>query len=267
MERLLVGIIAFVLALATSACGGGEATDREGQAQMPASSQDLVGEHFEVVVEELEGAGFTNIETRPLGDLITGWLKDDGEVEKIRIDGSNTFSKGKWFAADTKIVITYHSFPERDNQSTETKPEPDPATSESEPNETTPAPEPGETKVPPTKAEPEPKDVAETDEVRSAALEARLREIFGGVESMTELLFEMPDEWPGYVVDVRVEGSHAYFTLQVDGSTPDGQQLGEQATRALSTLLGKDDVKGIDWLIVEDGAGVVIDQTMPSPNY
>lgn len=113
MRRALLGLLALFLVVATAACSG-SGSDREGEAQMPASSSAYLGEHFEIAVEELESAGFTNVQTKALGDLITGWLKDDGEVEKIRIDGSNSFSKGAWFPADTKILITYHSFPEED---------------------------------------------------------------------------------------------------------------------------------------------------------
>lgn len=113
MRRALLGILALLLAATTAACSGGE-SNRGEEVQMPASSSAYVGEHFEIAVEELESAGFTNVQTRALGDLITGWLKDDGEVEKIRIDGSNSFNKGAWFPADTKILIIYHSFPEKE---------------------------------------------------------------------------------------------------------------------------------------------------------
>jgi|LSQX01.1.fsa_nt_gb hypothetical protein len=112
MKRALVGLLAIIFAVTTTACSG-LGPNREGQVQMPASSSDYVGEHFEIAVEELEGAGFTNVQTKALGDLITGWLKDDGEVEKIRVDGGNSFSRGAWFPSDTRILITYHSFPEK----------------------------------------------------------------------------------------------------------------------------------------------------------
>lgn len=115
MRRALLGLLAIFLVVTTAACSGG-GSSHEGEVQMPASSSAYVGEHYDVAVEELESAGFTNVQTKALGDLITGWLKDDGEVEKIRIDGSNNFSKGDWFPADTKILITYHSFPEEEPQ-------------------------------------------------------------------------------------------------------------------------------------------------------
>ena len=111
------------------------------------------------------------------------------------------------------------------------------------------------------------KPAGPTDAERSAILEARLREIFGGVDSMTELLGPLPGEWPGYVQGVRVEGDLANFTLQVDRSTAGGHQLGVDATQALSTLFGEADLKGISWIIVEDGAGVVIDQKQPNALY
>ena len=84
---------------------------------------------------------------------------------------------------------------------------------------------------------------------------------------MSELLSALPGEWPGYVQGVRVEGDLAYFTLQVDRSTAGGHQLGVDATQALSTLFGEADLKGISWIIVEDGAGVVIDQKQPNALY
>lgn len=250
MKRTLIGLLALIFAITTTACSGGS-PDREGEAQMPASSSSYVGEHFEIAVEELESAGFTNVQTKALGDLITGWLKDDGEVESLRVDGSNSFSKGSWFPADTRILITHHSFPEKE----ESKEREDKAPTEVP--ETTPTPE----------NTPEAEPTGPSDAERSAILDQRLRDIFGGVGSMSELLFEMPDGWPGYVVGVRVEGDLAYFTLQVDRNSPDGKRLGKEAAQALSTLLGEEDVKGISWLIVEDGTGVVIDQKQPNPNY
>jgi hypothetical protein len=257
MKRVLLGLLALFLAVTTTACGG-DSSSHEGEIQLPASSSAYVGEHFDIAVDELESAGFTNVETKALGDLITGWLKSDGEVEKIRIDGNESFSKGDWFPAETKILIIYHSFPEEDAQEEQgsEQDEPDSAASSA---------------LEPTTQVPEPTTQTEStslsDAERSMVLEQHLREIFGGVSSMSELLTEMPTDWPGYVVGVRVEGSLAYFTLQVDGNTADGARLGQDAAQALSTLLSAEDVAGIDWIIVEDGAGVVIDQKQPNPNY
>ena len=267
MRRAFLGLIALILAVATAGCSGG-GSDREGEVQMPASSSAYVGEHFEVAVEELESAGFTNVQTKALGDLITGWLNDDGEVEKIRVDGSNNFSKGAWFPADMKILITFHSFPEEEAQekkSQEKKAQE--KKSQEEKSQEKKVQEEHNSEISPTpETTPQVAPTGPTDAERSKALDQRLREIFG-VSSMTELLVEMPSDWPGYVAGVRVEGDLAYFTLQVDRNTADGARLGKEAAQALSTLLGEEDVIGINWIIVEDGTGVVIDQKQPNPNY
>lgn len=141
-----------------------------------------------------------------------------------------------------------------------------------EPTETaevTPAPEPEPKPEVEPETEPEPEaepeePVGASDAERSAALEQAIKNAFG-VESFTELYVEDPTMWGGYINGVRVESTRAHITLQVDRSSPDGRDMGERAAQALSTLLSKDDVEGIDWIIVEDGAGTVIDQKRPAP--
>ncbi|MDR3295730.1 MAG: hypothetical protein LBT26_07900 [Clostridiales Family XIII bacterium] len=81
--------------------------------KMPESSTELKGKDYQEVTAELQEAGFTNIEMDVLDDLIIGWLKADGEVEQVSVDGETGFSAGSKFAKDAKIVITYHAFPER----------------------------------------------------------------------------------------------------------------------------------------------------------
>ena len=106
-----------------------------------------------------------------------------------------------------------------------------------------------------------------TDDEKSAMLDEDLKFALFVESSYQELLAVDPSLWGGYLVGVRVEGSDAYFTLQVDRSTPEGKDLGQRAAQALSTLLTQETVDelGISWVIVEDGAGVVIDQKMSSP--
>lgn len=98
---------------------------------------------------------------------------------------------------------------------------------------------------------------------RAAAFEQSIKNAFGGAE-FSDLLLEDPSGWAGWISQVRVEGGDAYVRLQLheEGKTDD---IGERAARALSTLLSKDDVEGIDWIIVEDASGVVIGQKQPSP--
>jgi len=93
-------------------CGSGDSHD--GEAQAPLSAKELAGRDYQDVVVLFETAGFSNIELVALGDLVTGWLRGEGEVKGVSINGTTDFSSGKWFPEDALIRITYHSFPERE---------------------------------------------------------------------------------------------------------------------------------------------------------
>lgn len=56
----------------------------EGEVTVPASSFDFKYENFEDVTKKLEGAGFTNITTSILYDIIWGWTAE-GEVDSVSI--------------------------------------------------------------------------------------------------------------------------------------------------------------------------------------
>lgn len=78
--------------------------------EVPESSESFTSQNYQVVVEQLKGAGFTNITTEKIEDLVTGWLVSDGEVEKVLIGSEDNFSEGDKFNKDVKIVVTYHTF-------------------------------------------------------------------------------------------------------------------------------------------------------------
>lgn len=123
MLRTFTSVLALVTVLALAACGSSAVP--EGEARVPESSNSLEGEQFENVVALLEGAGFTNVETEALGDLITGWLKDPGEVKEVAIGGDTNFAASDTFPTDVAIVVYYHSFPEGEEAE---EPEPEPET-------------------------------------------------------------------------------------------------------------------------------------------
>ncbi len=52
-----------------------------------------------------------HIKTVVLDDLVTGWLTKDGEVKQVDINEKTDFSENTSFPKDSKIVITYHTFP------------------------------------------------------------------------------------------------------------------------------------------------------------
>lgn len=92
----------------------GCSSEPDGKINMPSSSRDFEGSNYLEVIAELEGVGFTNVETEILADMVIGWLTEDGEVEEVSVDGNTTFSTDSKYSADVKIVVSYHTFPEED---------------------------------------------------------------------------------------------------------------------------------------------------------
>ena len=71
------------------------------------------------VYEELEtqflDAGFVNVRTEVIYDIITGWITKDGSVESVSINGDTDFSEYASYRPDVEVIITYHTF--KKNQS------------------------------------------------------------------------------------------------------------------------------------------------------
>lgn len=76
----------------------------------PISASEIKGKNCEAVVRQFRSAGFTNVSTERIEDLITGWLTKDGEIEQIAIEGETDFKKWDSFRADAKVVVSYHTF-------------------------------------------------------------------------------------------------------------------------------------------------------------
>jgi hypothetical protein len=75
-------------------------------------------------VAELNEAGFSNIKIEALGDMITGFLVDEGEVDEVSVDGNSVFSTDSKYAPDTEIIISYHSFPEEEQSTSSSESQP-----------------------------------------------------------------------------------------------------------------------------------------------
>ena len=74
------------------------------------SNSDLEGMNYQEVESILRAKGFVNITTIPIEDLITGWITKDGEVERVMINGNESFSSSKKYSSDIEIIIFYHTF-------------------------------------------------------------------------------------------------------------------------------------------------------------
>ncbi len=80
------------------------------QITMNMSSSKLINKDYQDVVNELFKQGFTNIYTRALNDLTTGWIYRDKSIKEIKINDRIVFQKGERFDYDSRIEIDYHSF-------------------------------------------------------------------------------------------------------------------------------------------------------------
>lgn len=72
------------------------------------SDDDLEGKDYNVVLEMLKEAGFTNIELKSK-ELVYENLYFDGEVDYVSINGERYYSKNEKFLKDCKIIIYYYS--------------------------------------------------------------------------------------------------------------------------------------------------------------
>jgi len=112
MRRLISWLLVITICILLVGCGS-ETDDR---IRMPSSSSDYKGANYQDVLAELQGAGFTNVESEVIDDLIIGWLIKDGEVEEVEVNGYTTFSTDSKYSKDVKIVVSYHTFPEEESE-------------------------------------------------------------------------------------------------------------------------------------------------------
>lgn len=76
---------------------------RAGKVRVPFDSSYAIGQNIEVIVDELEKAGFENISKE---ESDSGW-QDDNKVLRVTVDKMDAYSKGKYVEPDVKVEITY----------------------------------------------------------------------------------------------------------------------------------------------------------------
>ena len=107
MKKLFCLLLAVVLTLSVAGCSDNSESD---SARIPFSQTIAKKKDYQEVVSKIEEAGFTNVKTEPIYDLITGFLKKDGSVEEIRVDGSADYSPDKKYPKNVAIIVAYHTF-------------------------------------------------------------------------------------------------------------------------------------------------------------
>lgn len=112
--KILVGFVVLFIVIGLicgiTSCGASSKAANDGKIAIPESSSEFEGENYKDVVTRLESAGFTNIETEGLGDLITGFFHKDGDVKTVSVNGSTSYSSNQKFRPDVRVVIRYHSY-------------------------------------------------------------------------------------------------------------------------------------------------------------
>lgn len=75
----------------------------------PLTSKESKGMQYTEVVKQFEEKGFQNVKVEPIYDIITGWIKKDGEVESVAINGNKDFAVNTSYNVDAEVVISYHT--------------------------------------------------------------------------------------------------------------------------------------------------------------
>lgn len=100
MRKFLAACMAIVMIFMIAGCSS---EGHEGEAKTPSGSSIQKGKDYQKVVDEFESSGFTNIKLEKLDDLVTGYSAD------------------AWYPADVEVVITYHTFPEKETSKTDSE--------------------------------------------------------------------------------------------------------------------------------------------------
>lgn len=115
MKRIIRVLISCILVISLVGCGG-NSNEYEGEAKTPACPSVQKGRDYQEVIDDFEEKGFKNVKTEKLEDLIAGWLTKDGEVEAVSVDGNTSYSQDVWYPNDVEVIITYHTFDEKEDE-------------------------------------------------------------------------------------------------------------------------------------------------------
>lgn len=112
MKKLLSLCMVLLMIFTITGCSS---EGHDGEAKTPSGSSIQKGRNYQDVYKQFEEKGFTNIRFEVIDDLMTGWLTKDGEVESVSVDGDVEYSADKWYPANIEVIITYHTFPDKES--------------------------------------------------------------------------------------------------------------------------------------------------------
>lgn len=112
MKRFFPVSLFLVLALFLSSCGSDASVENTpSHLNSPLSAEDYKGQHYQAVIDDLQNAGFYNIESTVLEDLTSNNSQIDGSIESISINGVDSFEANDEFPLGSQVLITYHIIP------------------------------------------------------------------------------------------------------------------------------------------------------------
>ena len=77
------------------------------EVEIKTDKSEFVYKNYKDVIKKINELGFTNIVEKPMYDIVFGWT-EEGEVDNVTINGSDTYKRGDIFKKDTEIVVSYH---------------------------------------------------------------------------------------------------------------------------------------------------------------
>ncbi|HEL2007030.1 DUF4839 domain-containing protein [Streptococcus suis] len=114
LKKFLFLCLAFFASFSLVACGSSSEPTNTNKIAIPVGSSPEEAD-YQSVQKQLEDAGFENVSTQKIEDLTFGIFTKDGEIEKITVKGTDSFSEGDLFEKDTPITIHYHTFKNYDS--------------------------------------------------------------------------------------------------------------------------------------------------------
>lgn len=77
--------------------------------KVPSIVNNLENIKYKELENAFKSAGFINIRSMPLNDLVFGIIKKPDYVESVKINGEQVSSGGKKYEKNAEVVISYHS--------------------------------------------------------------------------------------------------------------------------------------------------------------
>lgn len=75
---------------------------------VPVITEEATKLQYEEVSRMFKEAGFGDVSVKPDYDILTGWINDEGRVEKITINGNSEVTVEERYRTDAQVIITYH---------------------------------------------------------------------------------------------------------------------------------------------------------------